>query len=81
MQVHELARTIEYISKKIGGDAQLTTVMTFLFVAQRGRCTQKDVEEELGLTNSSASRNVSFWTHRRFDREPGLNFIERVVSE
>lgn len=36
-------------------------IRTFLFVAERGVCTQKDLELSLGMINSSASRNVAFW--------------------
>jgi DNA-binding MarR family transcriptional regulator len=81
MQVHELTRILEYVSERVGGEVQVTTVLVFLFVAQRGRCTQKSVEDELKLTNATASRNVSFWTHRRADRQPGMGFIERIVHD
>ncbi len=36
-------------------------IRTFLFVAERGICTQKDLELGLGMLNSGASRNVAFW--------------------
>jgi DNA-binding MarR family transcriptional regulator len=78
MSIHSFTRTLELIAKEISVEVQLTTLLTFLFVAQRGKCTQKDVEMELGVSNASASRNVSFWTDRRYDRAEGLNFIERV---
>ena len=36
-------------------------IRTFLFVAERDVCTQKDLELGLGMLNSGASRNVAFW--------------------
>lgn len=81
MSIHHFTRTLELISKDVGPEIQLTTILAFLFVASRGKCTQKDVEEELKLTNASASRNVSFWTERRFDRQPGMGFVERVEND
>lgn len=81
MDTNVLARSIEHISKNIDPELQLQTLRAFLFVAQRGSCTQKDVEMALGISNASASRNVSYWTDRRFDRKPGLGFVERVEDD
>ncbi len=68
---------LECITEEVSADIQLQTLRAFLFVATRGECTQKDVEHNLGMTGSSASRNISYWTNRRFDRENGMNYIER----
>jgi len=38
------------------------TIQVFLMVAHRGECAQKELELELGLSDASSSRNVSFWT-------------------
>lgn len=81
MAIHQLTRALEFVSKKVSGEASLTTLLTFLFVAQRGRCTQKDVEIELKVSNAAVSRNVSYWTDRRYDRQEGMNFIERVEDD
>ena len=81
MDINLLTKAITHISKNIDSELQLQTLRAFLFIAQRGSCSQKDVENELGITNASASRNVSYWTDRRFDRKPGLGFVERVEDE
>lgn len=78
---HDFTRILEYVSERVGGDVQVNTLLVFLFVAQQGKCSQKDVEDKLRMTNSSVSRNVSFWTHRRFDRKPGMSFIERTIDD
>jgi hypothetical protein len=52
MQAHEITRILEYVSERVGGEIQVTTLLVFLFVAQQGKCTQKEVEEKLRLTNS-----------------------------
>jgi DNA-binding MarR family transcriptional regulator len=67
--------------QEIDSDMSLPTIMAFLFVAQREKCTQREVELELGLTNAGASRNVSYWTDRRFDRKPGVGFIDRTEDD
>lgn len=80
MDVNELNRAFDKL-RELDQEIQLQTAMCFLFVAQRGVCTQRDVERELGLTNAGASRNISYWTDRRFDRRPGMGFIARTEDE
>lgn len=81
MDINTLSNLLEYLSKNVDSELQLQTLRAFLFVAQRGKCSQKDVEIELGISNASASRNVSYWTDRRFDRREGMGFIERVEDD
>jgi DNA-binding MarR family transcriptional regulator len=81
VSAHQLTRALELISEEISGEVSITTVLVFLFVARRGKCTQKDVEVELKISNASASRNVSFWTDRRYDRAKGFGFIERIEGD
>lgn len=76
MDLNELINALETFSK-VDGEVQIQTMLCFLYVARRGNCTQKDVEIDLRLTNAAASRNISYWTERRFDRRPGVGFIER----
>ena len=78
MNIVMFNRALELIASEVDADIQIQTVRAFLFVAMRGSCTQKDVEMELQTNNASASRNVSYWTDRRFDRKPGMGFIMRV---
>lgn len=77
LNLTELRRALELIGEEVDPEIQLTTLAAFLFVAERGECTQKEVEEGLSINNASASRNVSYWTNRRHDRQPGMGFIER----
>lgn len=78
MNMFELTKALDFISDNTDEELQLQTLRVFLFVATRGGCSQKDIEERLNLTSSSVSRNVSYWTERRFDRKIGLDFIERT---
>lgn len=72
-----LLNLLEWIAEEVSTEVQIQTLRAFIFVASRGKCTQKDVEHNLNMTASSASRNISYWTNRRFDREDGMNYIER----
>ena len=78
MNIYELDYVLEAISRDVDPEVQLQTVRTFLFIAMRGTCNQKDIESGLNLTNALASRNVSYWTDRRADRKNGFNFVTRV---
>lgn len=78
MDVNMLSKTLNYISNEIDSELQIQTLQTFLFIALRSSCGQKDIETHFGMSNASASRNVSYWTDRRFDRKPGFGFVERV---
>jgi DNA-binding MarR family transcriptional regulator len=72
---------LEWMSDTIDPDVQLTTLRTFIFIATRGTCTQKEVEMHLKTTNGSASRNVSYWTDLKFDRSKGMGFVQRVEDQ
>lgn len=74
---NQLAKTLSFISTALEYDVPLQALQAFLFVARNQGCSQKDVEVKLGMTNASASRNVSIWTERRFDRKPGFGLIQR----
>lgn len=76
-----LLNLLEKVADEVNPDIQLATLRTFLFVASRGKCTQKDVEEYLGGSNAMASRNVSYWTDRKHDRSQGMGFINREEDD
>lgn len=81
MNPNALIKACDFIAEEVDTELQLQTLRCLLFVASRGTCSQKDLEKSLGMTNASASRNISYWTNRRFDRKPGMGFIDRVEDE
>lgn len=81
MSIHHFTAALDLISHDVAHDVQVNTVRVLLFVGQRGTCTQKDVEAFLETSNATTSRNVSYWTDRRFDREEGMGFIERTMDD
>lgn len=80
VDLNELRNALETFAE-IDNEMQLPTMLTFLFVASRGSCTQKEIEETLKFTNAGASRNVSYWTIRRFDKRPGIGFFNRQEDD
>jgi len=81
MRTDALTKALELTAEKVSPEVQLNTLLTFLFVAAKGTCTQQEVMDYLNTSNAGASRNISYWTERRFDRQPGMGFIERVQDE
>lgn len=76
MDINVLRKELEAFAK-INPEVNVTMLLIFLFIAQRGICTQKDVEVNLGLTNATASRGVSWWATVKRYGEEGVGFVER----
>jgi hypothetical protein len=53
--INSLRKEVEAFAG-VNPEINATMILVFLFIAQRGMCTQKDVEVNLGLTNATASR-------------------------
>lgn len=81
MHPNTLMTVLDLLHKDVDDQIQIQTLRCLLYVASRGQCSQKDLEQSLGMTNASASRNISYWTERRFDRKAGKGFIERSEDE
>lgn len=81
MTIHKLDNLLAYCQERLDGEVQINMLRTFIFVGQRGTCTQKDVEIMLKTSTASASRAVSYWTDRRFDKQAGWGFIQRVLYD
>lgn len=77
MDINILRKAIEEFSK-INPEANTTMLLIFLFIAYRGVCTQKDLEVNLGLTNATASRGVSWWTENKRYGLEGVGYVERT---
>jgi hypothetical protein len=60
--VHTLRREIEVFAN-INPEMNATAMLIFLFIAQRGLCTQKDVEIKLGLTRAVSCLSESGGIH------------------
>jgi DNA-binding MarR family transcriptional regulator len=80
MDTIALTRQLE-IFAQIDPEMQIPAMLTFLYIAHKGKCGQKDLEVALGFSNAAASRNVSYWTHRRFDRKPGHDLVIREEDQ
>jgi DNA-binding MarR family transcriptional regulator len=77
MNIIELESVLAWLSNEVEPEMQISTLRVLLLIAMKGKCAQSDIEQELGISNAAASRNVSYWTDRRADRKPGLGFVTR----
>jgi DNA-binding MarR family transcriptional regulator len=72
-----LLNLLEWVALETSTEIQVSTLRVFLFVATREKAHQKEIEDHLSSTGASASRNVAYWTKVRFDRKPGMDFLQR----
>lgn len=79
MDINILNRAID-LFYDVHPEMNITMAKVFIFIAQRGLCTQKDLEVALGLTNSTASRNVSWWCTQKVFGKEGIGYLERFES-
>lgn len=55
-------------------------VATFLYVAMHDGCHKSALEEDLGMTTASGSRNTSWLTKHHRLKKPGLDLITKEVD-
>lgn len=59
MDLGELAAGLEVLGALDPGALPLHHVQAFLFIAERGSCTYREIEQRFGISNASASRIVN----------------------
>lgn len=74
--VNVLARQMELFGE-INPNMPYMTLMAFIFVATRGRCHQKDFENDFQINDAQASRSISFWCDYVKQGEKGMDYIDR----
>lgn len=55
-------------------------VATFLYVAMHDNCHKQALEEDLGLTTASSSRNTDWLTAQHRLNKPGLDLITKEAD-
>ena len=72
----ELVRIVDNF-RELDPNMGAQIMLVFLTIARHGTCTQRDLSLELGMTEGSASRAVAYWSDTRFDKQDGMDMIER----
>ena len=83
MDLGELASGLEMLGSLDPGALPLHHAQVFLFIAERGSCTYREIEQRFGISNASASRIVnSLGEHSGHRKAPlGLIRVEIDVME
>jgi len=66
--------------QEIDRELPVQVVLTFLYVAARDRCHKPALEQDLGLTTASGSRNTDWLTKHHRLNKPGLDLITKEVD-
>lgn len=77
MAVYRFYKGIEEFYN-IDQEINVSMILVFLFVAQRGVCTQKDIETGLSRANVTISRIVSWWCEQKAYGIDGAGLIQRT---
>ena len=56
-------------------------VAMFLYIASHNPCHKMAIEEDLGFTTASASRNLQWLTGVKRNGKPGMNLVEKYNEE
>ena len=72
---------LEFLETEVDSGLQMNTLRVFLFIASRGSCTQNEAELSLGMSGAACSRNIAYWTDRRFDKGVGMNYVSKTMDD
>jgi hypothetical protein len=76
MSIMHFSMTLSLFAE-INPEINSTMIQVFIYVGQAGIVNQKNIQDRLNLTNSTASRNISWWCASKNHHKRGVGFIER----
>ena len=76
MDLGELASGLEILGSLDPGALPLHHAQVFLFIAERGSCTYREIEQRFGISNASASRIVNSLGEHSGHRKAPLGLIQ-----
>lgn len=80
MNADQFENGLDYFLTHIGSDINPMAIKTFLYIARHDNCTQDSLGQHLGLSVAARSRQVAYWSDKRFDGRPGPDFVERLIN-
>lgn len=78
-KVIQLIRDLEPVEAKVN-ELPIQVLVVFLYVASHNGCHKKAMEEDLGLTKASGSRNTDWLARLHRLNRPGLNLITKEID-
>ena len=81
VKLRKFSNAIDLIRRVVGKEATVQLLASFLYIADNDGCYMQDLEESLGTTGASNSRNTDWLAAgRRGTSYNGLNFITKEMS-
>lgn len=75
MELQQFIRGLESL-QRIDPHMEIITALTLMYTAKNDGQTQKELESQLGTTNSTVSRNVGYWSKWKKFQVEGQDFME-----
>ena len=76
-QIEKLLAAINAV-RTLDPDMPAQVLATLLYVASHDKCHKQAIEEDLGLTPASGSRNTDWLATLNRHKQPGLNLVRKV---
>ena len=80
MDLGELASGLEILGSLDPGALHLHHCAALLFIAERGSCTYREIEERFGISNASASRIVNSLGEHSGHRKAPLGLVSVYID-
>ena len=80
MDLGKLAAAFESLGSLAPGNFPIHHAQVFLFIAEKGSCTYKEIEHKFDVTNASASRIVHSLSSSASHRATCLGLVEIYID-
>lgn len=80
MDLGKLANGLEVLGALDPGALHLHHAQVLLFIAERGNCTYREIEERFGISNASASRIVNSLGEHSGHRKAPLGLVSVYID-
>ena len=68
------------VLRQLDREVPAQVISCFFYIAAHNPCHKQALEEDLGITTSSASRNIDWLSRYHRLRKPGLGLIEKTTD-
>ena len=80
MDLSQLSRALAVFGALDPGALAFHHVQVLLLIAERGSCTYKEIEQELGFSNASVSRTIDSLAESSNHRRNNLGLVEKFID-
>jgi DNA-binding MarR family transcriptional regulator len=80
MDLPQLSRALAVFGSLDPGALAFHHVQILLVIAERGTCTYKEIEQELGFSNAAISRSIDSLAENSNHRKNNLGLVEKFID-